>query len=132
MIKHVLYLIVIMQLGACTGNQHSNSESAKSNGKLRFTELSFNFGSLTSGDVVGHRFPVINEGSSPVVIQKVEHGCGCTDAVFPQKPIKPLDTAFVEVIFDTNGWKGRQVKQIVVLADDSLKRHELLIWASIK
>ncbi|WP_430816817.1 DUF1573 domain-containing protein [Carboxylicivirga sp. RSCT41] len=101
-------------------------------GKLRFTELSYNFGELKHGDVVGHRFKVINDGAYPVVIQKVKKGCGCTDVVFPKKPIEAKDSAYVEVVFDTKGWNGRQVKQVVVHANDSIKKHELLIWASIK
>ncbi|MCG8579948.1 MAG: DUF1573 domain-containing protein [Bacteroidales bacterium] len=124
------FLVVIIVVSASCGT--ANKKQSKGKGKLNFTELSYNFGELKHGDVVGHRFKVINEGEYPVVIQKVKKGCGCTDVLFPKKPIEAKDSAYVEVVFDTKGWKGRQVKQVVVHANDSTKKHELLIWANIK
>lgn len=124
------FLISLTFIGCGVG--HKKGEALKGKGKLEFTELSHNFGELKQGDVVGHRFKVINKGQYPATIQKIKHGCGCTDAIFTKEPINPEDTAFVEIIFDTKGWKGRQVKQVVVVANDSIKKHELLVWASIK
>jgi hypothetical protein len=123
------FLLILVFTTSC-GNKQKISSKGK--GKLKFTKLSHNFGELEHGDVVGYRFKVINEGQYPVVIQKVKKGCGCTEAFFPEKPIDSNDSAYVEVVFDTNGWHGRQVKQVVVHANDSTKRHELLIWANIK
>lgn len=132
MAKYLGYLLLLVCLLGCAENSQKQSGHIKGKGKLQFTELSYNFGELAGGDVVGHRFAVINEGKYPVVIQKVKHGCGCTDAIFPKTPIEPSDTAYVEVVFDTKGWSGRQVKQVVIVANDSVQNHELLIWASIK
>jgi hypothetical protein len=127
-----IYILLVLVLLSCNENKNNQSGPQNGKGKLRFTELSYNFGELHQGDVVGHRFALVNEGCFPVVIHEVEHGCGCTDALFPKSPIGPSDTAYIEVVFDTNGWSGRQVKQVVVLANDSIQKHELLIWASIK
>lgn len=126
------FLLLVILVFGCVGKKQKSSTTLEGKGRLRFLELTYNFGELKHGDIVGHRFAVINEGAYPVVIQNVEHGCGCTDAMFPQKPIEPKDTVFVEVIFDTKGWTGRQVKQVVVMANDSIQKHELLVWASIK
>ncbi len=122
-------VLLLVTAVSCGSRQQSTS---KGMGKLKFSELSHNFGELEQGDVVGYRFKVINEGQFTVVIQNVVKGCGCTDVIFPEKPIEARDSAYVEVVFDTNGWQGRQVKQVVVHANDSLKKHELLIWANIK
>lgn len=127
LIGFLLFLVIL--LASCGIKQNSHP---KGKGKLKFTEVSYNFGELKHGDVVGHRFKVKNEGQYPVVIQKVKKGCGCTDVVFPKEPINAQDSAYIEVVFDTNSWHGRQVKQVVVHANDSIKRHELLIWANIK
>lgn len=126
----LLGLLVLVLVAASCGNKQKASSKGK--GQLKFTELSYNFGELEHGDVVGHRFKVINQGQYPVVIQKVKKGCGCTDVVFPKKPIEAKDSAYIEVVFDTKGWHGRQVKQVVVHANDSTSKHELLIWANIK
>ncbi|TRX70740.1 DUF1573 domain-containing protein [Carboxylicivirga sp. M1479] len=126
-------LLLLAGLTQCTQKRaRSVNSSTEGKGKLEFTELSFNFGELSQGDVVGHRFQVINRGTGAAVIQKADKGCGCTDVIFPKKPINPQDTAYVEIIFDSNGWFGRQVKQVVIVANDSIKRHELLVWANIK
>ncbi|MBK3519352.1 DUF1573 domain-containing protein [Carboxylicivirga marina] len=125
-------LLLLTIIAGCNLNDNKQSASIKGKGKLKFVELSHSFGELNHGDVVGHRFKVINEGKYPVVIQKVEKGCGCTDVIYKQQPIKPNDTTFIEVVFDTNGWHGRQVKQVVIHANDSIKKHELLVWTNIK
>ncbi|WP_430810110.1 MULTISPECIES: DUF1573 domain-containing protein [unclassified Carboxylicivirga] len=127
---HLLILFLALSCSACILGKKRQKEKIGS-GKLRFTELSYNFGTLRHGDVVAHRFRVVNEGDYPVTIQEVSHQCGCTDAFFTKAPIDPADTGYVEVLFDTKGWQGRQVKQVVVMANDSVKRHELLVWASI-
>jgi len=128
----VLITLAVIVCFGCANGRSGQSGKAKGKGKLQFTELSHNFGELKQGDVVGHRFAFVNKGQYPVVIQKVKHGCGCTDAMYSKKPLNANDTAFIEVIFDTKGWHGRQVKQVVVVANDSIKKHELLVWASIK
>lgn len=132
MTNRLIYLLLAIVFWSCVGSNPTKSVQQNGKGMLHFIEPSYNFGEIHHGEIVGHRFLVVNKGHSPVVIQKIEHGCGCTDAVYTKEPIEPSDTAFVEVIFDTNGWTGRQVKQVVILANDSIQKHDLLIWASIK
>ena len=128
--------IVLLLLGAiafsCTSSKHENDDKSDVTGKLKFEVYSYNFGKLKHGDIVGHRFKFYNNGDAPVIIQAVDKACGCTDVIYPKKPILPEDTAFVEIIFDSNGWNGRQVKRVALTANDSAKVHELLIWAEIK
>ena len=126
----VAFLFVL--LFSCSSKHEKQKLSDLGSGKLKFEEYSFNFDELKQGDVVGHRFAFFNEGDAPVTIQKVDKFCGCTDVIYPHKPVMPGDTSYVEVIFDTKGRYGRQVKRIALYANDSAKMHELLIWAEIK
>ncbi len=130
MIVRIVLLFLGVLVLSCTSSHHDSNQSGVK-GNLNFEELSYNFGKLKHGDVVGHRFKFYNNGKVPVTIHAVDKGCGCTDVIYPQKPILSKDTAFVEVVFDTNGWYGRQVKRVVLLANDSARVHELLIWAEI-
>jgi len=123
-------LLMVLAL-SCNTSQKGSEKLSGAIGKLKFEELSHNFGRLKHGDVVGHRFKFYNVGEGPVTIQKVDKACGCTDVIYPKKPVLLNDTAFVEVVFDTNGWLGRQVKRVAIMANDSVKVHELLIWAEI-
>jgi len=129
----VLRLVFLCFCVATLGCSAPEKNSTDSNviGKLVFEELSYSFGTLKHGDVVGYRFKCYNSGKGPVSIHKVDKACGCTDVVYPKKPILPADTCYVEVVFDTNGWHGRQVKRVALMANDSVKVHELLIWAEI-
>lgn len=102
-------------------------------GKIKFEKTSHNFGNLKHGDVVGYRFKFYNKGLDPVTIQKIDKSCGCTDVIYPKKPVASQDSAFIEVVFDSKGRHGRQLKRVVITANnDSIRSHELLIWADIK
>nr|WP_319398427.1 DUF1573 domain-containing protein [uncultured Carboxylicivirga sp.] len=122
--------IVLCLLVSCGNNK--NQRKGISKGFVEFKEKSFSFGTLNEGDVVGHRFTFINTGIEPVMILNVEKSCGCTDVKYPQTPVRAGDSAFVEMVFDTRGWSGRQVKQVKVLANDSLGVRELRIWADVE
>lgn len=103
-----------------------------SKGYIEFREKSFSFGEVKHGDVIGHSFKCYNTGSEPVTILHVKKSCGCTDVKYSQKPVLPGDSTYVEVVFDTRGWRGRQVKQIRVLSNDSIGERELRVWADVK
>jgi len=131
-LRSVVLLFCAVAFACTASHTHGNDSTTGTKGKLRFVEQSYNFGRLRQGDVVGHRFKVFNEGIAPVTIQAVDKACGCTDVIYPKKPILGGDSAFVEVVFDSNGWNGRQVKRVALTANDSIRVHELLIWAEIK
>jgi hypothetical protein len=47
-------------------------------GALRLPELEYNFGKIPQGKPVYHRFEVVNNGSTPLVLSNVQASCGCT------------------------------------------------------
>ena len=84
--------IVIYAIGAVVfvgvifwGFVGKNSESDSqgfSSSVLAATENSFDFGTISiSGGNVSHEFVVINDGTNPVVVEKVYTTCGCTTAI---------------------------------------------------
>ncbi|MCU4166600.1 DUF1573 domain-containing protein [Carboxylicivirga caseinilyticus] len=123
------FILGLILITSCQSNV--NQKKGISKGFIEFKEKSFSFGTLNEGDVVGHRFTFINTGLEPVLILNVEKSCGCTDVRYPKVPVKSGDSAFVELVFDTRGWSGRQVKQVKVLSNDSIGIRELRIWADI-
>lgn len=126
----ILLMVLLSGLSAC--HQKVSKSKSLSKGFVEFKQKSYSFGRLKDGDVVGHRFWFVNIGTEPVAILHVEKSCGCTDVNYPKNLVMPGDSAFVELVFDTNGWSGRQVKQAKVLTNDSEGEKELRIWADIQ
>ncbi len=53
-------------------------------GALRVESKSFDAGRVEVGDVIEHRFEVVNEGDRPVEIVEVRTTCGCTAPDYPE------------------------------------------------
>lgn len=126
----ILSVILIVIAGCSSRPKSRQQEEGK--GVLVFEEEMHNFGAVTYGDVVGVSFKCRNQGQGAVSINKVVLGCGCTEANYSKMPLAPGDSMYLEVVFDSKGLNGRQVKKITVLANDSLKVHDLYIWADVK
>jgi len=81
-------------------------------------EKTYDFGSITQGDVVVHDFVVKNTGDQKVVIEKVKASCGCT-AVAPEKnELEPGDSTSIKVSFNSHGRMGVQKKYVYVYSND--------------
>ncbi|MGQ1891963.1 DUF1573 domain-containing protein [Thermophagus sp. OGC60D27] len=114
----------VLLLTGCFGpneskQNRSDVENALSNreeqlGKPVFGTVERNLGTLKRGEEAGARFGFKNVGEAPLVITKVQTGCGCTVAKYTQKPVMPGDSGFVEVIFDSTGKYGAQFQQVSV------------------
>jgi hypothetical protein len=85
--------------------------------KFRFSESSFNFGTVDEGAIVSHRFSFQNVGKEPLIIQRGTSTCGCTVPEFPKSPIAPGDTSSVKVVFNTDNKSGEQKKPVTLTAN---------------
>jgi hypothetical protein len=79
-----------------------------------FERTDHNFGNIVPGEEVGARFSFKNEGGSPLTIERVTTGCGCTVAEYSKNPVSPNESGFVEVIFDSRGKFGAQFQEVQV------------------
>ncbi len=127
--KHYLYAILCLVVFYACQNQVKNEGNSK--GELTFIEQSHKLGLIKQGDAVGHSFKFSNTGSEALVIQDVVKGCGCTDVNYPTNPIFPGETGVVEVVFNSKGWHGKQVKKVTVISNAIEPRQELLLWAEV-
>ena len=48
--------------------------------KIQFAEIVYDFGKVSSGEVVKHSFVFTNIGTAKLEIKDVRPGCGCTTA----------------------------------------------------
>lgn len=74
----------------------------------------YDFGKITQGDVVKHKFIIKNTGENNLVLENVKPSCGCTAIEWPREPIAPGATAEIEAQFNSTGKIGAQHKNITI------------------
>ena len=120
-----LFTAAIMLLGC--GNKSSShsspsvsidSSKKKVPGRIEFTKEMHNFGTLKEGETVAYSFQYKNGGSSPFRLTKVEPTCGCLTVQFSKDEIVSGSSSNIEVIFQTAGEWGNQVKTVEIETSD--------------
>jgi len=77
----------------------------------------YTFGEAKEGDKVTHEYAFTNTGKTPLIISSVNASCGCTTPNYPKQPIKPGESAKIEVVFDTQNQPGMQHKVITMYSN---------------
>ncbi|HBH83673.1 MAG TPA: hypothetical protein DDY34_07680 [Bacteroidales bacterium] len=120
----ILSIIVVLISGCGGGSQKSPDKSDALNqdtGKavLVFMEYEHNFGKVSEGEKVAYIFNFENKGTSDLVILSAITTCGCTVPKYDRKPIPPGKDGKLELVFDTEGRTGIQVKTVTVRSNAS-------------
>jgi len=97
-----------------------------------FKATAHDFGKVKQGDVVTHEFTFRNEGSAPLVVERIETTCGCTAALVSEKSIAPGKDGRIKTTFDTRGYSGRMTRYLYIVSNDAENpRRELSVSADI-
>ena len=109
------------------------TEQTKESGiaKFVFSEEIHNFGSLKAGEVVSFTFVFKNEGTKTLTITDVDSGCGCTEVKIPNKTIEPGTEGQIEVIYNSAGEVGKQLKTITLFSNAEQAQKQLFIKANV-
>ena len=84
---------------------------------INFEESIFNFDTVALGSKVEHTFRFTNNGNTPLLINSVKAGCGCTVLKgWPKTPIKPGEKGEIPVVLNTKR-TGYIKKYISILAN---------------
>lgn len=140
--KIVFFLIFTGLVASCglrsDESDNENSDTVQQDEEKQVTEKKpvfqtkeHNFGEIYSGDEVGARFRFENKGDSPIIIERVSSGCGCTVAKYSQEPVKAGESGFVEVVFNSRGRRGAQFQDVRVYFEDMKKPFRLSIIAQV-
>ena len=82
---------------------------------LQFTKMVWNFGTIQEKDgPVSCRFDFVNTGKTPIVIEKVTVGCGCTTPKFSKEPVRPGAKGSITVTYNPKDRPGAFRKEITV------------------
>lgn len=102
-----------------SGNTANNTTTATAADApvMKFDKDIHDFGKIKSGDKVTYDFKFTNTGKSPLIITDAVATCGCTKPVWPSAPVKPGETAAINVTFNSAGKMGLQDKMITITAN---------------
>jgi hypothetical protein len=108
-------------------------EPAKESGvaKFVFSEEIHNFGALKAGEIVSFTFIFKNGGTKALTITSVDSGCGCTEVKIPNKTIEPGQEGQIEVIYNSAGEVGKELKTITLFSNANEPKKQLFIKANI-
>ena len=138
----ILSLIVF---GSCQNDKSSNENEINSdlinnpataaNGKvekdkmpvIQFKEIEHDFGKLIDGEKVSFSFKFTNVGKGNLIIVNVIPSCGCTVPKFPDHPIKPGESNYIDIKFDSKNRPGNFIKDVKVHTNTIPNTHLLYI-----
>jgi hypothetical protein len=121
--KYFIYLtILLLGFSSCKNVDAKDETAATGSGNTGVTTVEWmdpkkDLGKITEGQKIQISFHLKNTGNSPLVIQSVVPGCGCTLADYPKEPISPGKEAQIIASFDSKGREGQQHKEITVTAN---------------
>ncbi|MDG1046056.1 MAG: DUF1573 domain-containing protein [Bacteroidia bacterium] len=101
-----------LNTSAIETDQTSNKEPI-----ISFDKKTWDFGTITDGEVVEHTFRFTNTGTTDLVISSASASCGCTIPNWPKEPIAPGEKGEIKVEFNSNGKKDMVTKDITILAN---------------
>lgn len=91
----------------------------------------FDFGKVAEGEVVEYSYRFKNIGTQPLIISNATASCGCTVPEKPEAPVKPGETGFIKVKFNSEGRAGMAHKTVTVTSNASPAFPELLLKGEV-
>ncbi len=93
------------------------SQVLKDSTTVQMIDSVYNFGKITDGEKVEFSFRFKNTGNKPLIVSNATASCGCTVPEKPEEPIKPGETGFIKVVFDSKGRVGDAHKEVTVTSN---------------
>ena len=90
---------------------------------ITFEEKTHDFGEIVQGEKVEYSFKFNNTGKADLVIEDAISSCGCTVPEWPKEPLKPGQSAYIKVIFDSAGKEGYTQKEVALKLNDGAGYH---------
>lgn len=99
------------------------------NEALVFEEKIHDFGEIDEmGGKAVNKFKFTNTGKEAVALLYARTGCTCVTATVPKQPVKPGETAYVEVSYDPEYRPGHFSKEIAVISETSKGKQYNRVW----
>ncbi|MCS6790048.1 MAG: DUF1573 domain-containing protein [Bacteroidia bacterium] len=130
----VVAVVTLLFAISCTTSRPESSQTAADTtqqkapaptARIEFDKMEHDFGRIREGEKASYRFKVRNPGNVPLQITDVKPSCGCTVPSWTKEPIPPGGEGYVEVVFDSQGRVGEQMKTVTVMANTEPPSHIL-------
>ena len=95
----------------------SKTKNSKKMPEITFEKTTHDFGEIVQGEIVSYAFKFTNTGKRELIISNIVPSCGCTVPKFPKRPIKPNESDFIVIIFDSKGRKNNFFKNVSIFAN---------------
>lgn len=100
------------------------SEQERSNAPVATVETKeIDFGPVRHGDVLRGSFEMRNDGKGVLCIRRVQSNCSCVAVEVGKEKLKPNARTKVSVAFNTEGYRGEQIKDISLITNDPQQRY---------
>lgn len=99
------------------GIQPQPAQKFSDSTKVQMIDSAYDFGKVTDGEKVTYNYRFKNIGTKPLVISSAMASCGCTVPENPEEPIKPGQTGYIKVVFNSEGREGPAHKTITVVSN---------------
>ncbi|MEB2776491.1 DUF1573 domain-containing protein [Algoriphagus sp. D3-2-R+10] len=105
--KAIIYIPIILLIVSILVKYKNNLYGYFNNKNINRTEIfvvndEIKIGTVAATDVANANFTFINTGHHPLVIDRIETSCHCTQGVVSFMPTEPGDSTSVEIIYDKN------------------------------
>lgn len=104
---------------------------AQAEPKMTITGDEFDFGYVPYDVRISHDFWLHSTGDDTLVIKKIIPGCGCTKAPLDKDVIAPGDSARLEIIFNTDKYKGKVMKTPRIISNTGAKEEMVTILTNV-
>lgn len=98
---------------------------------MTFDKTEHDFGNITQGTKVEHKFTFTNTGEVPLVLSNASAPCGCTVPSFTREPIAPGDKGEMFVTFDGSG-QGPRTNAVTVTANTEKGSERVIVKAFVE
>jgi hypothetical protein len=99
---------------------------------VKWWEEEYAFGEIKEGDIVTHKFTFQNMGTNDLYITHVKPSCGCTATDWSKEAIKPNETGYVEIKFDSHNKAGSVTKTVTIFGNFEGITKQIIFTGEVK
>lgn len=124
--KQIIFILALAFVGTFAASAQTTSGPV-----MTFDVTTVDYGSIDKGSEPLRKFKFTNTGSEPLIIKGAKGSCGCTVPKYPQEPIMPGESNFIEVRYDTQR-VGMFTKTVTINTNEATDTHTLTIKGDVK
>lgn len=114
--QFILFVLSLLVFGGC--QEKATVPVTASKAHIDFETDSHDFGdSVVHHEPTSFDFVFHNTGATPLVIQKAESGCSCTEASFDKAPVAPGQQGVIHVTYKADNGTGHFSHYVAVYSN---------------